>query len=88
MVNCMVSLKGLYDGGNAFPDKVFLLVYPFFCLLDAMPVSPTFRVMDKITVMAAPRHPASASRSRNKLRARSPLFFASLLSEWLKLCEG
>lgn len=41
-------------------------------------------VMDKITVMAAPRHPASASRPRNKLRARSPLSFASLLSEWFK----
>jgi EAL domain-containing protein (putative c-di-GMP-specific phosphodiesterase class I) len=34
MVNCMVYLKGLYDGGNAFPDKVLLLVYPFFCLHD------------------------------------------------------
>ena len=30
-------------------------------------------VMDKRLVMAAPRHPASASRPRNKLRVRSPL---------------
>lgn len=30
-------------------------------------------VMDKRPVMAAPRHPASASRPRNKLRVRSPL---------------
>jgi hypothetical protein len=29
-------------------------------------------------VMAAPKHPASASRPRNKLRARSPLSFVSL----------
>lgn len=30
-------------------------------------------LMDQMPVMAAPRHPASASRPRNKLRFRSPL---------------
>lgn len=29
--------------------------------------------MDKRLVMAAPRHPVSASRPRNKLRVHSPL---------------
>jgi len=30
-------------------------------------------LIDQMPVMAAPRHPASASRPRNKLRVRSPL---------------
>ncbi|WP_207106303.1 hypothetical protein, partial [Escherichia sp. 14.0985] len=29
MMNGMVYPKGLYDLGNAFPDKVLLLVYQF-----------------------------------------------------------
>lgn len=78
MVNGMVYQKGLYDRGNAFPDKVLLLVYPFsVCTMQCL-YFPLLRVMDKKTVMAAPKHPASASRPRNKLRARSPLSFARL----------
>ncbi|EEW2405716.1 hypothetical protein D9H24_24015 [Escherichia coli] len=78
MVNGMVYQKGLYDRGNAFPDKVLLLVYPFsVCTMQCL-YFPLCALWIKKTVMAAPKHPASASRPRNKLRARSPLSFASL----------
>jgi len=78
VVTCLVYPKGCSEGFNATQDKGFRLVYPFsVCVTRYQPLSLR-GVMDKRPVMAAPRHPASASRPRNKLRARSPLSFASL----------
>lgn len=78
MLTGMVYPKHCSEGCNAAQDKGLRRVYPFsVCVTRYQPLSLR-GVMDKRPVMAAPRHPASASRTRNKLRARSPLSFTSL----------
>lgn len=72
-VTGMVYPKRYSEGCNAAQDKVSRLVYPFsVCVTRYQPLLLS-SVMDKRPVRAAPRHPASASRPRNKLRVRSPL---------------
>lgn len=78
MLNGMVYPKHCSEGCNAAQDKGLSLVYPFSVYVTRYQLLSLRGVMDKRPVMAAPRHPASASRTCNKLRARSPLSFASL----------
>lgn len=66
------------EGFNAAQDKGLRLVYPFSVCVTRYQHLTLPGVMDKRPVMAAPRHPASASLPRNKLRARLPLSFVSL----------
>lgn len=69
----MVYPKPCPEGCYAARDKGLRLVYPFSVCVTRYQHLTLPGVMDKRFVMAAPRHPASASRPRNKLRVRSPL---------------
>ncbi len=73
MVTGLVYPKSHSDGFNAAQDKGLRLVYFFSVCVTRYRHLTLLGVMDKRSVMAAPRHPASASRPRNKLRVRSPL---------------
>lgn len=65
--------KSRSEGFNAAQDKGLRRVYFFSVCVTRYQHLILLGVMDKRPVMAAPRHLASASRPRNKLRARSPL---------------
>lgn len=73
MLTGMVYPKHCSEGCNAAQDKGLRLVYLFSVCMKRYRHLALLGVMDKRPVMAAPRHPASASRPRNKLRVRSPL---------------
>ena len=73
MLTGIVYPKHCSDGCNAAQDKGLRLVYFFSVCVTRYQHRTLLGVMDKRPVMAAPRHPASASRLRNKLRVRSPL---------------
>lgn len=73
MVTGLVYPKSRSEGFSAAQDKGLRLVYFFsVCVTRYQPLT-LLGIMDKRSVMAAPRHPASALRPRNKLRVRSPL---------------
>jgi len=78
VVTGLVYLKSCSEGFSATQDKGLHLVYPFSVCVVRYQYLSLRGVIDKRPVMDAPRHPASASRPRNKLRARSPLSLASL----------
>lgn len=73
MVTGLVYPKSHSEGFNAAQGKRLRLVYFFSVCVTRYRHLALLGVMDKRSVMAAPRHPASASRPRNKLRVRSPL---------------
>ncbi|WP_250845260.1 hypothetical protein [Escherichia coli] len=87
----MVYQKGLYDRGNAFPDKVLLLVYPFsVCTMQCL-YSPLCALwIKKLSWLRQNTLPAPHDPAINCVpvhRFLSP-GCARLLSEWLKWCGG
>lgn len=78
MLTGMVYPKHCSEGCNAAQDKGLRLVYPFSVCVARYQSLSLRGVMGKRPVMVAPRYPASASRTRNKLRVREALSFASL----------